>query len=81
MSDFLEELLKMAESAVKELICLDNFNNPKVLPSCHSFCLYCLEGDHERTKNKNGLTCAECKARHQVETIHTAYKTCFLNSY
>ena len=62
MSDFLEELLKMAESAVKEeLICLDNFNNPKVLPCCHSFCLHCLKGAHERTKNKNGLTCADIR--------------------
>ena len=68
----------MAESAVKEelkcSICLDNFKNPKVLPCCHSFCLHCLEGAHERTKDKKILTCPQCKAQHQVETISYVYK-------
>ncbi len=73
---------KMAESAVKEelkcSICLDNFKNPKVLPCCHSFCLHCLEGAHERTKDKKSLTCPQCKAQDQVKTqpSHAICKTC-----
>ena len=69
----------MAESAVlvvEELkcsICLDNFNNPKVLPCCHSFCLHCLEGAHERTKDKKSLTCPQCKAQHQVNDLKRRY--------
>ncbi len=75
----------MAESAVKEelkcSICLDNFKNPKdvamlsQLLSPLSGGSSCLEGAHERTKDKKSLTCTQCKAQHQVCYV---YNTCLI---
>ncbi|KAL9958093.1 hypothetical protein ACROYT_G035062 [Oculina patagonica] len=59
----------MATSVEKELakhlecgICLERFEEPKVLICQHSYCKKCLE----RLVTSNGITCPECRRRTEV---------------
>ena len=58
MESFLRNLTKQVTCS----ICLDTFNNPKIISCFHTFCCECLE-KHARRNHKQGkFLCPECQA-------------------
>ena len=58
MESFLRNLTKQVTCS----ICLDAFNNPKIISCFHTFCCECLE-KHVRRNHKQGkFRCPECQA-------------------
>ena len=58
MESFLRNLTKQVTCS----ICLDTFNNPKIISCFHTFCCECLE-KHARRNHKQGkFRCPECQA-------------------
>uniref|UniRef100_A0A1X7SRN7 RING-type domain-containing protein n=1 Tax=Amphimedon queenslandica TaxID=400682 RepID=A0A1X7SRN7_AMPQE len=52
----------MEGHSLKCSVCLELYNDPRVLPCLHTFCLKCITG----FSNKNSsLTCPECRAKHE----------------
>ena len=47
-------------------VCLEEFEEPKVLPCCHTFCKGCLERVIEKSGQKESLLCPQCRAVHRV---------------
>ena len=42
-------------------ICLKHFEEPKLLPCCHYYCLECMVQMRARTKEKDYFQCPECR--------------------
>ena len=58
MESFLRNLTKQVTCS----ICLDTFNDPKIISCFHTFCCECLE-NHARASHKQGkFRCPECQA-------------------
>ena len=61
---------KMATSSLvisdnlKCSICLDLFNDPRLLPCLHIYCLRCLQG--LVSDQKSHLNCPQCRAKHEI---------------
>ena len=61
---------KMATSSLvvpdnlKCSICLDLFNDPRLLPCLHIYCLRCLQD--LVTDQKSHLNCPQCRAKHEI---------------
>ncbi|KAL4216932.1 Zinc ion binding [Mactra antiquata] len=47
-------------------VCFEQFTTPKVLPCQHTFCLRCLETNHNTNGGGNRVSCPECRAQHQI---------------
>ena len=45
-------------------ICLELFNDPRVLPCLHTYCLKCLQG--LVSDQKSDLSCPQCRAKHEI---------------
>ena len=45
-------------------ICLELFNDPRVLPCLHTYCLKCLQG--LVSNKKSDLSCPQCRAKHKI---------------
>ncbi|EDO30925.1 predicted protein, partial [Nematostella vectensis] len=63
----------MATSASRRLqdevtcsICIEHFDDPRVLPCLHSFCRHCLEELAVHSEGRGKLVCPLCKAEFQV---------------
>ncbi|XP_048578195.1 tripartite motif-containing protein 45 isoform X2 [Nematostella vectensis] len=63
----------MATSASRRLedevtcsLCIEHFNDPRVLPCFHSFCRHCLEELAVHSEGKGKLVCPLCKAEFQI---------------
>ena len=57
---------KMATSVNDELkcaICLELFQDPRILPCLHTFCRECIQ--HSLNKNRS-LKCPVCRAKHEL---------------
>ena len=62
LSIVMESLLKNIKQQVTCSICLDTFNEPKIISCFHTFCCECLE-KHARVSQKEGkFRCPECQA-------------------
>ena len=62
LSIAMESLLKNIKQQVTCFICLDTFNEPKIISCFHTFCCECLE-KHARVSQKEGkFRCPECQA-------------------
>ena len=62
LSIVIESLLKNIKQQVTCSICLDTFNEPKIISCFHTFCCECLE-KHARVSQKEGkFRCPECQA-------------------
>ena len=58
MESFLRNLTKQVTCS----ICLDTFNDPKIISCFHTFCCECLE-NHARASHRQGIfRCPECQA-------------------
>ncbi|EDO30002.1 predicted protein [Nematostella vectensis] len=73
----------MATSASRRLedevtcsICIEHFNDPRVLPCFHSFCRHCLEELALHSEGRGKLVCPLCKAEFKVicHKIHPLVK-------
>ncbi len=42
-------------------ICLNHFEEPKVLPCCHYYCRGCIVKLRARVKSGNAFNCQECR--------------------
>ena len=51
-------------SNLKCSICLELFNDPRVLPCLHTYCLKCLQG--LVSNKKSDLSCPQCRAKHKI---------------
>ncbi|XP_048577411.1 uncharacterized protein LOC116611725 [Nematostella vectensis] len=67
------EHTEMATSASRRLedevtcsLCIEHFNDPRVLPCLHSFCRHCLEELAVHSEGRGKLVCPLCKAEFQV---------------
>ena len=58
----LEDLKKHLECAV----CLDHFQDPKVLPCLHTYCKKCLEKVQKQSDGRSVITCPECRNETEV---------------
>ena len=59
----MESFLKNLKQQVTCSICLDIFNDPKILPCLHTFCCECLS-NHARASHRQGkFHCPECRAQ------------------
>ena len=47
-------------------VCLEEFREPKLLPCCHTFCRGCLKRILEKSRQKNRLSCPQCREEHEV---------------
>ncbi|EDO29653.1 predicted protein, partial [Nematostella vectensis] len=63
----------MATSASRRLedevtcsLCIEHFNDPRVLPCLHSFCRHCLEELAVHSEGRGKLVCPLCKAEFQI---------------
>ncbi|XP_048578204.1 tripartite motif-containing protein 45-like isoform X2 [Nematostella vectensis] len=63
----------MATSASRRLedevtcsLCIEHFNDPRVLPCFHSFCRLCLEELAVHSEGRGKLACPLCKAEFQI---------------
>ena len=56
-----QEALKKVESRLECGICLGTYTNPRVLPCFHVFCTDCLKKSIEKSRDKNNLTCPNCR--------------------
>ncbi|EDO33118.1 predicted protein, partial [Nematostella vectensis] len=67
---FLEEMATSAsrrlEDEVTCSICIEHFNDPRVLPCLHSFCRHCLEELAVHSEGRGKLVCPLCKAEFQI---------------
>ena len=62
LSIAMESLLQKIKQQVTCFICLDTFNEPKIISCFHTFCCECLE-KHARVSQKEGkFRCPECQA-------------------
>ena len=55
-------VIKMEGLSFKCSVCLELYNDPRVLPCLHTFCLKCINGFSNRDSS---LTCPECRAKHE----------------
>ena len=51
-------------SNIKCCICWELFNDPRVLPCFHTYCLRCLQG--LVSSKKSELSCPQCRAKHKI---------------
>ena len=51
-------------SNLKCCICLELFNDPRVLPCFHTYCLRCLQGLVKDKKSE--LSCPQCRTKHKI---------------
>ena len=51
-------------SNLKCSICLELFNDPRLLPCLHTYCLKCLQG--LVNDQKSDLSCPQCRAKHKI---------------
>ena len=51
-------------SNLKCSICLEFFNDPRLLPCLHTYCLKCLQG--LVCDKKSELSCPQCRAKHEI---------------
>ena len=60
-----EELVKKIEAELTCAICLDQFNDPKVLPCLHTYCRKCVESLVERSlqpvEGDSSIVCPQCR--------------------
>ena len=56
-----QEALKKVESRLECGICLGTYTNPRALPCFHVFCAECLKKSIEKSRDKNNLTCPNCR--------------------
>ena len=59
----------LAEGGDKELtcaICPSRYNQPKILPCLHSYCKGCLEDMLKKSREKQNITCPQCKVVHEL---------------
>ena len=56
-----KEALKKVESRLECGICLGTYTNPRALPCFHVFCTECLKKSIEKSRDKNNLTCPNCR--------------------
>ena len=62
--------VKMAEKEdLMCSVCLEEFEEPKVLPCCHTFCKGCLERVLEKSGQKTNLVCPQCRAYIQFQWV------------
>ncbi|XP_048578080.1 uncharacterized protein LOC116617352 [Nematostella vectensis] len=54
------------EDEVTCSICIEHFNDPRVLPCLHSFCRHCLEELAVHSEGRGKLVCPLCKAEFQI---------------
>ncbi|XP_048578198.1 tripartite motif-containing protein 45 isoform X1 [Nematostella vectensis] len=54
------------EDEVTCSICIEHFNDPRVLPCFHSFCRHCLEELAVHSEGRGKLVCPLCKAEFQI---------------
>ena len=47
-------------------VCLELFNEPKVLPCCHTFCLKYLEKTARSGQKKGEIVCPQCRKTHAI---------------
>ena len=47
-------------------VCLELFDEPKVLPCCHTFCLKCLQKTARSAQKKGEITCPQCRKTHAI---------------
>ncbi|XP_011405840.1 PREDICTED: E3 ubiquitin-protein ligase TRIM56-like [Amphimedon queenslandica] len=52
----------MEGHSLKCSVCLELYNDPRVLPCLHTFCLKCIKGFSNKDSS---LTCPECRAKHE----------------
>ena len=56
------------ENLINCQICLEKFENPKILSCYHTFCLKCIKQCHENQKtDKSRITCPNCRKETNVE--------------
>ena len=54
----------VAGSNLKCSICLELFNDPRLLPCLHTYCLRCLQG--LVSNKKSDFSCPKCRAKHEI---------------
>src|SRR5262245_58217561 len=54
-------LSRDAEAMITCSICMEHFNNPKILTCQHSFCLSCLQNCLLRSPSLSNLQCPKCR--------------------
>ena len=62
LSIVIESLLKNIKQQVTCSICLDTFNEPKIISCFHTFCCECLEMHARVSQRKGKFRCPECQA-------------------
>ena len=73
-----QEALKKVESRLECGICLGTYTNPRALPCFHVFCTECLKKSIEKSRDKNNLTCPNCRRNiplppKGIEGLQTAF--------
>ena len=56
-----DEVLEKVESGLECGICFNTYTDPKVLPCFHVFCTECLKKSVEKSRDKENLSCPNCR--------------------
>ena len=61
-----DELIQKIEEELKCAVCLDKFDDPKVLPCLHTYCRKCVEDLVGKSQKKDAVVCPQCRGEHTL---------------
>ncbi|KAK3751074.1 hypothetical protein QZH41_010958 [Actinostola sp. cb2023] len=63
------KLTQVLEDQVTCPICLQQYEDPRILPCLHTYCRHCLQGMLDRGRTPSTIICPECRETVKIEDV------------